>query len=206
MFGESLGCVSIHWDNRIQENDIDEIKETLIALKEIKMKGISIGLSGIKKPFLYYNAMPELSDDWIIQCKENLLTNESRLSYYEYFPLASYFAYGINMGGLKISKDEKSISANIRKINYSDSLKSLISKYLDNEMSKAFGLKSVNDLNMAFIYVNAVYDGIIIGPRTKEQLESTLKTWNKLINLDLKNLKVLREDIQKFHKRILKID
>lgn len=47
-----------------------------------------------------------------------------------------------------------------------------------NELSKSYALSSVNDLNMAFFYVNEIYDGIVIGPRTITQIESILKTWN----------------------------
>lgn len=97
-FGDSLGCISIHWDNRTETKDFKEVEETIFTLKEIKEKNnLSIGLSGIKNPRLYYESMPELADDWIIQCKENFLTQEARLNYQEYFPLAKYYAYGINI-------------------------------------------------------------------------------------------------------------
>lgn len=82
------------------------------------------------------------------------------------------------MGGLRISNDEKSVSASIRKISYSDSFKSLIMTYMGNELSKSYALKSVNDLNMAFFYVNEIYDGVVIGPRSINQIESIFKTWN----------------------------
>jgi aryl-alcohol dehydrogenase-like predicted oxidoreductase len=205
-FGDSLGCISIHWDNSVEDNDFEAVKEVLATLKELKNNGLSIGLSGIKNPSLYYNALPELSDSWIIQCKENFLTDKSRLSYQEFFPLAEYYAYGINMGGLKISEKEESVSAKIRDINYSDKLKLLISNALNNEMVKNIELNSVNDLNMAFIYVNKTYNGIIIGPRTTKQLSSTFKTWNTLINLNINSLEVLKVFISQIHNRIKKLD
>lgn len=205
-FDDALGCISVHWDDRIEKNDLADVQETLAALKTIKDKGVYIGLSGVKNPALYYNAMSELYDDWIIQCKENFLTNQSILTYKKYFPLSKYYAYGINMGGLKISKDEQSISANIRKINHSEKLKFLILECLNNKFIKSINLKSANDLNMAFIFINQMYNGVIVGPRTNIQLASTFNTWNNLINLDLESLKVLNLTIQKLQKRIRKLD
>mgnify|MGYP003486080450 FL=1 len=59
-FGDSLGCISVHWDNRIENKDFKEVEETVFTLKEIKEKNnLSIGLSGIKNPRLYYESMPE---------------------------------------------------------------------------------------------------------------------------------------------------
>lgn len=50
-FENSLGCISVHWDNRIENKDFKLVQETVVALKEIKEKNnLSIGLSGIKNP------------------------------------------------------------------------------------------------------------------------------------------------------------
>ncbi|RXJ78000.1 oxidoreductase [Arcobacter sp. F155] len=206
IFGDSLGCISVHWDNRIENKDFKLVQETVIALKEIKEKNnLSIGLSGIKNPRFYYEAMPDLVDDWIIQCKENFLTQEARLNYQEYFPLAKYYAYGINMGGIKLS-DEKSVSARIREINYSSKLKEVISTSLQDNQIIDNGLSTVNDLNMAFIFLNTIYNGIIIGPRTVEQLISTFKTWDVLSNLDSNKLNQLKLFIDNLHSRIKEIE
>ncbi|KLE11282.1 hypothetical protein AF79_01470 [Aliarcobacter butzleri L354] len=205
-FGDSLGCVSVHWDNRIENKDFKLVQETVVALKEIKEKNnLSIGLSGIKNPRFYYEAMPDLVDDWIIQCKENFLTQEARLNYQEYFPLAKYYAYGINMGGIKLS-DEKSVSARIREINYSSKLKDVISTSLQDNLIIDNGLSTVNNLNMAFIFLNTIYNGIIIGPRTVEQLISTFKTWSILSNLDSNKLNQLKLFISNLHSRIKEIE
>lgn len=202
-FGDSLGCISVHWDNRTENKDFKLVQETVIALKEVKEKNnLSIGLSGIKNPRLYYESMPELADDWIIQCKENFLTNDARLKYEEYFPLAKYYAYGINMGGIKLLDTEQSISAQIRNINYSNKLKHLISNSLNDNFVKEIGLISANDLNMAYIYVKHIYNGIIIGPRTKEQLFSTQRIWNKLNCLSENNLKNLYIFISQLEKEL----
>lgn len=206
-FGNSLGCISVHWDNRIENKDFKEVEETVFTLKEIKEKNnLSIGLSGIKNPRLYYESMPELADDWIIQCKENFLTKEARLKYEEYFPLAKYYAYGINMGGIKLLDTEQSISAQIRNINYSNKLKHLISNSLNDNFVKEIGLISANDLNMAFIFFNPIYSGIIIGPRTIEQMYSTYKCWNTLLNLNSNELVKTKILIEELHKKVRGLD
>ncbi|MCT7483100.1 aldo/keto reductase [Aliarcobacter cryaerophilus] len=205
-FGDSLGCISVHWDNRTENKDFKLVQETVIALKEVKEKNnLSIGLSGIKNSRFYYEAMPDLADDWIIQCKENFLTQEARLNYQEYFPLAKYYAYGINMGGIKLS-DEKSVSARIREINYSSKLKDVISTSLQDNLIIDNGLSTVNNLNMSFIFLNTIFNGIIIGPRTVEQLISTFKTWGILSNLDSNKLNQLKLFIDNLHSRIKEIE
>ncbi|WP_419678383.1 aldo/keto reductase [Aliarcobacter lanthieri] len=205
-FGDSLGCISVHWDNRTENKDFKLVQETVIALKEVKEKNnLSIGLSGIKNSRFYYEAMPDLADDWIIQCKENFLTQEARLNYQEYFPLAKYYAYGINMGGIKLS-DEKSVSARIREINYSSKLKDVISTSLQDNLIINNGLSTVNNLNMSFIFLNTIFNGIIIGPRTVEQLISTFKTWGILSNLDSNKLNQLKLFIDNLHSRIKEIE
>lgn len=206
-FNSSLGCVSIHWDNsQIGNTSFEIIKETVSAFKEIKDSGLSIGLSGINNPSLYYAAMPELSNDWLIQCKENFLTEKARLNYEKIFPFAEYYAYGINMGGLKISENEESISSKIRQINYSNKLKLLISSSLRDKLILNIGLNTVNDLNMAFIYVKKVYSGIIIGPRTNEQLSSTFKIWENLKKLDSESFKSLVFFIDQLKTEISQLD
>lgn len=194
-FNDSLGCIAIHWDNR--DNRIS-IKETISALNELKKQGIDIGLSGIKNPRIYYELMPILADSWIIQCKENLLTNEARIKYQKFFSNATYYAYGINIGGLKILYND-SISARIRKIKYPMKLKEAFFDALntDNILSD-IGFISINDINMSFIYTNLAYDGIIIGPRNLEQLNSTLKTFNTLKSLGLGD----RDSLVKFLKEL----
>lgn len=181
-FGSSLSCISVHWDNR---KNSDLVKETVFALNELKNQNIDIGLSGIENPKDYYEAMPKLADCWIIQCKENLLTNNARLKYQKFFPNACYYAYGINIGGLKIAHDG-GISAKIRRIDHSSRLKEIFSDALNNDFLSGVGLDTVNGINMSFIYINPAYDGIIIGPRNLEQLNSTLKVFEtlNLLNLD----------------------
>lgn len=205
-FGESLGCISVHWDNRNDTKDFELVQETVYGLKELKDKGLSIGLSGIKNPELYFRAMPELSMDWIIQCKENFLTEDSRLKYQQFFPNAQYYAYGINMGGLKISENEQAVSAKIRKIIYPNRLKDILVNGLSDGLIQGFGLENINDLNTAFIFLNPIYSGIIIGPRTEEQMSLTFKSWQKLINLNLSELARLKIFVYDLHRKIKSLE
>ena len=201
-FGESLWCISVHWDNRNNDKDFTIVQETVNVFKELRNNGVSIGLSGIKRPELYFKSMPELSSNWIIQCKENFLTQDARLKYQQFFPNAEYYAYGINMGGLKLLENEKSVSAKIRKIDYSNSLKNIIADSLKNKNIIDFGFNCVNDLSMAFIFFNTLYSGVIIGSRTVEQLSSTYKIHQILGNLKFDELTNLNNLINNLHKRI----
>lgn len=205
-FNDSLGCISVHWDNRNENENIDQVRETIFAFRKIKEEGFSIGLSGIKKPEFYATEAIDLVDDWIIQCKENFLTQEVRLNYQKFFPNAKYYAYGINMGGFKISKDQKSVSAEIRNIDYPEKLKTIMADGLKNSILYSIGLKESNDLNMAFIFFNPIYSGIIIGPRTIEQMYSTYKCWNTLLNLNSNELVKTKILIEELHKKVRGLD
>ncbi len=201
-FGESLECISIHWDNRSEDKDFELVQDTISALRELKDEGLSIGLSGIKNPQLYANIAPDLIDDFVIQCKENFLTQDARLNYQKYFPYATYYAYGINMGGFKASGKETSVSASIRKISYPDELRNIITNSLNSSILKDIKLEGINDLNMAFIFLNPVYSGIIIGPRTSKQMSSTYESWKRLMALDSNELTKLKIFIDELHRVI----
>ncbi|WDH24905.1 aldo/keto reductase [Pseudomonas chlororaphis] len=179
--GEALSCVSVHWDNRgNDEHDLNSIEKTLNAMSEIQQSGLRIGLSGIKHPELYYKANPELSDSWIIQIKENFTTQKARENYYKYFPNAKYLAYGINLGGVKIDPTEKNSSVELRNIAHPKTLVEKLSKFLDSNHQLTPRPTTLNELALAFSYANPVLSGVIIGPRNITQLLNTLEYWNAL--------------------------
>jgi hypothetical protein len=202
-FGNSLTCISVHWDNR---KNSDLIKETVFALNELRSRDIDIGLSGIENPKDYYESMPELADCWIIQCKENLLTNNARLKYQKFFPKARYCAYGINIGGLKVARDD-SVSAKIRGIEHPNRLRKVFYDALNNNnILSDIGFNTINDINMSFIYTNPAYDGIIIGPRNLGQLNSTLKTFHLLNSLSLDDRVDLIDFLRGLQEQIKRLD
>lgn len=181
--GHALSCVSVHWDNRgTEQHDFVEIEKTLEAMATLRQFGLGIGLSGIKFPAVYHKAKPELSEHWLIQVKENFTTRAARESYYSHFPNANYLAYGINLGGIKATPAKKNSSAELRKIIHSTTLIEKLSTFLASNTSIVPPPTSMNDLALAFIFANPALCGVIIGPRNKEQLLSTLSYWDALRN------------------------
>lgn len=178
-FGRSLAGVSVHWDNR-GAGDSDAIRETVHAFASIKAADLSIGLSGIQYPEFYLNAEPSLARDWWIQVKENALTAEARLRYHGSFPDARYLAYGINMGGLKMEPAIESSSVALRGIRRPDALIERMKQFLDSDNRIRPAPKDLNDLALLGSYINTALSGVIIGPRTVEQLEFTLDYWKQL--------------------------
>lgn len=76
--------------------------------------------------------------------KENASTTEARLRYSKYFPQALYFAYGINMGGLKESNPCENSSLTIRGLIRDEPLLDVLMKELE---SKHTGISSPKTLN-----------------------------------------------------------
>ncbi len=178
--GQSLFCLSVHWDNRGQTlDDYAGIKETAKELQDLNAKGFEIGLSGIKTPALYQQFFEFSHRDLWIQVKENLLTHEARDNYVQFFPDAKYLAYGLNMGGLKIGEYRSGSSNQLRNITYPvwviDSLRSFLT---ENNLYPE--VRTVSDLTLFHAYCNDGISGVILGPRTRLQLEEALGFWNKL--------------------------
>lgn len=182
-FGDFLSCISVHWDNRGSESqDQLSISQTVEAMGKIRESGLNIGLSGIKDPEQYYCANPALSSEWIIQVKENFLTNQARLNYEKFFPKAKYFAYGINMGGLKLENNNSASSINLRGIKVEESFVNRIRVLLESNHGVEPRPISLNQLSLAFAYFNDSLSGVIIGPRNTQQFDETLYFWKDLEN------------------------
>jgi aryl-alcohol dehydrogenase-like predicted oxidoreductase len=179
LLGDSLQAISIHWDNR-GDNDIDLIKQTVLTMATLSESELSIGFSGVQRPDLYLKTAPQLADKWWIQVKENITTNTARLFYQKYFPNAHYLAYGINMGGLKDTTPTKKSSMALRGINYSHRLAEKLSKFLHSHHGLKPAPKNLNELALALSYINPYLSGIIIGPRNLQQLNNTMEFWNQL--------------------------
>jgi aryl-alcohol dehydrogenase-like predicted oxidoreductase len=180
-FGATLSCISIHWDNRKNKRkQLDQINQTVRTLSELVDGGLAIGMSGIERPELYYKANVGLAEKWIIQVKENLITRLAREKYQEFFPKAKYLAYGVNFGGLKTEPQQQNSSINLRGIIVPQPLIGKLSAFLESDHSFEPKPCSLNELALANSYVNPALSGVIIGPRSVEQLMQTLKYWKKL--------------------------
>lgn len=180
-FGTALAALAVHWDNRGgNENDLGAIAESVDALAQLHASGMSIGFSGVRYPEFYLKAAPSLADKWWIQVKENVQTNVARRNYLSTFPNARYLAYGINMGGIKITPPSENSSAALRNIRRPDALIEQLSKYLGSDHGLRPSPTTLNELALTTGFLNPALSGIIIGPRTVEQLENTMRYWEKL--------------------------
>lgn len=180
-FEHSLSCVSIHWDNRGDtDSDQSSISQTVETIAKVRETGLDIGLSGIKHPALYLQSNPALANNWLIQVKENFLTNSARLSYEKYFPSARYYAYGVNMGGVTTEALKGNSSINLRGIKTEASIIERIKSFLDLDHGINPHPTTLNDLALAFAYFNPSLTGVIIGPRNERQLLTSLDYWKKL--------------------------
>lgn len=180
-FGNALSCISIHWDNRAdEEHQRVAIAQTVDAMSKLEQAGVSIGLSGIKYPKLYFNADPTLAEKWIIQVKENFMTRAAREAYQTWFPKAKYLAYGINLGGLKIEAPKTNSSIELRQINIPQSLAEQLGKFLHSNHGFEPRPTTLNELALAASYVNPSLSGVVIGPRNVMQLVDTLAYWKSL--------------------------
>lgn len=180
-FDNALSCVSIHWDNRADEDHQRvAIAQTVDAMSKLEQAGFSIGLSGIKYPELYFKADPTLAEKWIIQVKENFMTRAAREAYQTWFPKAKYLAYGINLGGLKIEAPKTNSSIELRQINIPQLLTERLGHFLDSDHRFEPRPMTLNELALASSYVNPALSGVVIGPRNLEQLKNTLAYWKAL--------------------------
>lgn len=184
LFELSLSCISIHWDDRKNDNANQKaIAETVSAMARLREEGLNIGLSGIKNPMCYYLANPTLAKHWMIQVKENLMTSAPRLAYQTFFPNAKYFAYGINMGGIKIGEYSSNSSVNLRNIKIESKLVERAQAFLESGHRIDPRPKTFNELSLAFGHNNTSLAGVIIGPRNVSQLEESLNYWSQLENV-----------------------
>lgn len=180
-FGAALAAIAVHWDSRgDDENDSNQIADTIAAMAKLQSSGLSIGFSGIRRPDLYLKAAPELSSQWWIQVKENAQTNVARLNYSKHFPSARYLAYGINMGGLKAEQPSENSSLALRGIAHPDNLVERLSEVISSSRNLRPTPKDFNELALLTSYLNPALSGTIIGPRNVGQLESTMHFWNRL--------------------------
>lgn len=179
LFGDNLSAIAVHWDDRTMA-EVGAIAETVGALADIKSRGLDIGLSGVKSPEAYLAAAPNLSSEWLIQVKENPLTCSARLAYRKSFPCAKYFAYGINMGGVKHLDDKAAASVTLRGISVPEELVERISNYIAQDRGIKPRLASIVEFSLALAVFNPNLHGLVIGPRNLTQLSHTIQFCQKI--------------------------
>lgn len=177
-FQEALSIVAVHWDNR---EDAAAIVETLDRFRAIRQCGYGVGFSGVSRPDLYRAAAPDLADQWVIQVKENLQTNEARARFSSHFPNARYLAYGINMGGLKLDGQfGANSSMALRSIDTPAEARSRAAALFDVHRSLSFAPASMNELALLNAFFTPNISGVIMGPRNALQAKQSMAYWDRL--------------------------
>lgn len=200
-YGEALSAIAIHWDNRgDDEYDQDLIAETVEIMNRIHSTGLQIGFSGVRRPDLYLNALPCLSDKWWIQVKENVMSCAARMEYEKFFPKARYLAYGINMGGLKSESHSENSSLALRGIKCPCNLVEHLTEFITFDHGLQPSPQNLNELALLIAYFNSALSGVVIGPRSVEQLENTMRFWGRL---KTESSPTMINQVKKFKMKIL---
>lgn len=178
--GDALGCLAVHWDPR---HEVEAVAETVDAMRELGADGLELGLSGVKRPDLYALCAPDLATRWWAQVKENLETRDARVHLMGSLPRARFVAYGLNGGGrLLASAHPDRASTALR------GLRPLDSEWLRvlGELGATTTPDATGPGHLALLHAacNPALDGIVIGPRTRDQLAETLDYW-RLVCTDL---------------------
>lgn len=181
VLGDYLGAMAIHWDNRgAAPEDRDAIAATLKAMARLRAGGLSVGFSGVKYPELYQALAPDLAPVWWIQVKENALSLAARLGYHQLFPDAHFIAYGINMGGVKLQPASPDSSVALRGIAAPTDLTDRLAAFLASDHGLTPRPSSLNELALLTTFLNPSLSGVIVGPRSVEQLRATQGYWHRL--------------------------
>ncbi|MBR9921669.1 MAG: hypothetical protein GYB31_12595 [Bacteroidetes bacterium] len=186
--GTNLDTFMIHWDNR---NDKEEIKASLQVLKQAQNQGLRVGLSGIKHPEVYAELNKTARLPFRIEIKHNVF--QSAWSHYQTFQAeAEFLTYGINAGGLKLSRDYRTDS--------SSKVRNIDEKILEDkrerleELVKTSGnnnrppLSRFYQLGMLHAYYTPGVGGIIVGPSRPEQLHQSIEFHQLLSTTDYSDL------------------
>jgi len=186
-FKENFSTLMIHWDNR---EDLSAIQSSLDILQTFQKEGLRIGLSGIKHPQLYAEALKTVSIDGLrIQMKHNLLYSD----FDRYAPLhdcASFIAYGINAGGLKLQANAYSGNASLlarggRFDEYKNLIKQLNHLLKESKKHNTFPIPSrMNHLGLLNALYHPAIKQILLGVSSIGQLEDS---WNWVQLLESEN-------------------
>lgn len=176
-FDASLGIFAIHWDDRDRREEIDD---SLAVISDALAAGIGIGFSGLKHPALYAGLRPGLAGDWWIQVKENIASSQARKKYFYHFPKARYFAYGINMGGVKLEPAAPESSTALRGVVPPSELVDALEAFLNSDHGLKPKPQNLNELALARTYLDPGLSGVILGPRNVRQLDASLEYWHRL--------------------------
>lgn len=166
--------VGVHFDPRTGPSSLPQVATTVQILERVRDSGIKVGFSGVEDPELYWKASHISEDNWIIQVKENIVTNDARERYQPFFPSATFWAYGIFQSGYVPSlpgelQPPRAKSPQNLKIN-----ESLLRKAIEIVGLHGGGVRNFHDLALLYALMNPATSGIILGPRNLDQLSDSI--------------------------------
>lgn len=175
LFGSQLRSLMIHWDNRVEEPEIEASLQTLAAIP-----GLEIGLSGIKHPESYAKVLEQLNcREFWLQLKHNVVYSDYN-RYNPLHPQAKCIAYGINAGGLKLDTAAYSKQASLMARGGNPGqyqklvadLVLLVEKFSGNEERPA--LKKMNHIGLLYALAHPGIERVLLGVSRIEQLKDSL--------------------------------
>lgn len=187
VFGENLHCLMFHWDNRDDEAAIHESLKSLTRLQ--KEAGIQPGLSGIKYPEVYARANEHLGLSFDIQLKHNVFHSDFE-RYEPFFSNTqalkhSFFAYGINGGGVKLDEHYAPNSVFLARGGQPEKVAAALEKIrgMLPDRNRAFvrpPVKTMNHIGLIYAGLHPGLNGILLGVSSVDQLKETLDFWRNL--------------------------
>jgi aryl-alcohol dehydrogenase-like predicted oxidoreductase len=191
LFGQNLHCLMFHWDNR---DDVAAIRASLEALSKLeKEAGIRPGLSGVKFPEAYVRANENLGLSFDIQLKHNVFQSDFE-RYAPFFSSIqtlkhSFFAYGINAGGVKLEGNYEPNSVFLARGGQPEKVAEMLKKIraMLPDFNTAFvrpPLKTMNHIGLIYAGLHPDLSGIVLGVSSVSQLEETLDFWRNLETFD----------------------
>lgn len=195
LFDSNLACVMFHWDNRSERA---EIQASLAALDGVcRQMGVRPGLSGLAHPSVYAQILAEMKYVFDIQLKHNPL--HSDFPRYKPFlspdytgPKPAFYAYGLNVGGVKLDQDFKEDSTFLARGGQVIALLPMLEK-LTNMLPKWNAsvrppVKTMNQLGLIYAHFHPDLSGIVLGASTPVQVQETLDFWRNFEVFDYQDV------------------
>jgi len=191
-FGQNIGTVMIHWDNRF---DLNEITDSIKCLCSLPVE--SIGLSGITNPDLHSQAFSNLNykGDVFIQAKYNFKTHD--LSTYQ--PLSNLntkmIAYGISVSGLKLKKSHYNKTSYVRLARsesyHEENLTKELSDILNKIINSHHQINSIYDVGLLFSEASNELWGYIVAPSKIDHLLSIINLLDLIKNGSINPIEIV---------------
>lgn len=165
LFGDNLHTLSIHWDNR---EDQEEVSQTLELNKALQEHDVKMGFSGLKYPEHYQSFFDESAEGVQLQAKHNVFYSDVD-RYDKVLKNASYAVYGMNAGGVKLEGVLKGSAAERRGVRLSQNQNLILAKL--KSFASDHDLKSMNEIGMLNALGHPKVEWLILGAASKTQVE-----------------------------------